>query len=398
MRQMRKDQQVQVVGMVQTSPGRYLLQGKKELAGNLQQGLPDSAEGIQNFSAIILGNQNKPALNEQDALILKQYVENGGSLILLGGKDSFVKDRIPNALEGMLPFSTLQQSYQTGKFIFTTAGLQASGFQRQMDQLIETNNGNIGLTAINRFQGLRPNAQIALYAQGEEKLPIVVWQDWGQGKVLTILTNQTQNLGSTAVRNQNFMTFMKQALTLSQNRNDLHDTLSFALSKNFVSPQETTKIIALVKGEVQETTEVIGDVFKHGSDQPIQSVELQALSELQYEGEIQALPPGDYVLRVQVLKEGQSIRKRYKMLTVGQVQQELADLAVNDRNWDAICPPHRRFQLSEGTALESALLQAIRKKMVRKEIFPFWETPWLLIILILTLLTEWYLRRRYNLF
>ncbi|MDD2598048.1 MAG: hypothetical protein PHO37_02320 [Kiritimatiellae bacterium] len=48
--------------------------------------------------------------------------------------------------------------------------------------------------------------------------------------------------------------------------------------------------------------------------------------------------------------------------------------------------------------LEESLLEAVRKNIVRRERFLIFETPFFFIGVVMLLLTEWFLCRRFNLF
>ena len=83
---------------------------------------------------------------------------------------------------------------------------------------------------------------------------------------------------------------------------------------------------------------------------------------------------------------------------LGIVVAENDDLKVSDDNFMRFTTHGRVYLPEETTRLRSDLQTVLRKNTVDHEWHPVFDTPCFLIALFLLLMTEWFLRRRYNLF
>ena len=110
------------------------------------------------------------------------------------------------------------------------------------------------------------------------------------------------------------------------------------------------------------------------------------------------VPAGKYILEVRAVDRNNTVLRRYRPVYSGESAAENDDLKVSDDNFMRFTT-HGRVYLPEETArLRSDLNSILRKNTVDQEWHPVFETPFFLIALFLLLMTEWFLRRRYNLF
>ena len=105
-----------------------------------------------------------------------------------------------------------------------------------------------------------------------------------------------------------------------------------------------------------------------------------------------------YILEVKALDQNNTELHRYRMVYSGESSAENDDLKVSDDNFMRFTT-HGRVYLPEETArLRTDINAVLRKNTVDQEWHPVFETPFFLTALFLLLMTEWFLRRRYNLF
>ncbi len=98
-------------------------------------------------------------------------------------------------------------------------------------------------------------------------------------------------------------------------------------------------------------------------------------------------------------RDGQTIlRIRQKLLLVGEVISEQHDLRSFRDTFRAFSSERHLFSCADSEALEDALLAAVRKNLVQRESLLIFETPLFFCALAFLLLSEWLLRRRFNLF
>jgi len=108
--------------------------------------------------------------------------------------------------------------------------------------------------------------------------------------------------------------------------------------------------------------------------------------------------PGQYVLRV-TSQDGETVlRTRYVLLRVEDVQSEHTVLRSERERFLGFSSERHVFSPTDAAALEERLVDAVRKNVIQRERFLIYETSLFFLALVALLLTEWVLRRRFNLF
>jgi hypothetical protein len=110
------------------------------------------------------------------------------------------------------------------------------------------------------------------------------------------------------------------------------------------------------------------------------------------------LQPGRYVLRVNAQDGRDVLRTRYKLLLVGDVLEESSSIRVDRESFHKYSSEKHILADDEPGRLEDLLRDAVRKNVVQREKFLIFETPLFFIAVLLLLMAEWFLRRRFNLF
>ena len=86
-RLLETDSNVQYMGLVRVSGNRFLAQGG--IAGRKLESLPAGPEDFAMFDVIIMGDLDRTFLTREQMAQVRQFVNNGGGLLMLGGHNSY---------------------------------------------------------------------------------------------------------------------------------------------------------------------------------------------------------------------------------------------------------------------------------------------------------------------
>lgn len=373
----------------------------REINPVFTNGLPTSATALKQISCLILGAHNHDLLSPSESQVLEMYVRQGGSLICLGGSDAFGKIPPDSPLQQVLPVLPSEAPLLKGKFRVAIDPSDNSGFCSQVAAIISENGTSpeFTLNTINSIQDVKSGARIALWAENEGRYPLLVWHSYGRGKVFALLSNAFHLWGAPEKREANFARFWRHLVAYARRVDEMADLLSVTLEKNEWSPEEPIPITAMARHSegANERITVTVDLYAQATDIPILSKDLQRQGTL-FKTELPGLSQGRYVLRV-TSRDGQTIlRIRQKLLLVGEVISEQHDLRSFRDTFRAFSSERHLFSCADSEALEDALLAAVRKNLVQRESLLIFETPLFFCALAFLLLSEWLLRRRFNLF
>ncbi len=400
LREFTKDDESSFTAVYRVSGETYRMMGRK-MNNLFQSGLPKNADSLQNVTCLILGSHNGDQLSPAEALVLEQYVNKGGSLICLAGADSFGKLPSGSPLFRLLPVVNLERSFLSGTFRVVPDPAVRDAFTDQVRAIIADNSASADFTlnGINQIKDLKANAKVELWAEGETRQPLLVWHTYGHGKVVALLSNALHQWGSPEKRDENFGRFWRQLVSFAKSVDDDADLLRVSLSKTELAPSESVTVTAIARhpGGKEQALTVKADLFPAESDTPVTTRALDKKTDC-FMTELPGLQVGRYILRVSSQDGKEVLRTRYKLLVVGDVLEESANIRSDRENFRKISSEKHIFGPDEVEPLENKLIDAVRKNVVQREKFLIFETPAFFIALVLLLLSEWFLRRRFNLF
>jgi len=169
------------------------------------------------FKIVILGNLTADELGPQRAASLVKFVENGGSLVLLGGTKAWARGGLLNTeLSKILPFRATELKVLSGETPFPVKltnearGHPAFAGDASLWQNVPP--------VLSVFAGgsLSPSAQVLVLTETPSgPQPVVVAQRFGQGKVAAILTDSLWRwqLGPEAERTRPYERFWTQMVS-----------------------------------------------------------------------------------------------------------------------------------------------------------------------------------------
>lgn len=400
LREFSKDEDGAFTAVYRVAGETYSVRGHKMNAA-FNKGLPKSADALKNVTCLILGAHNGELLSPSESQVLEHYVNRGGSLICLGGTDSYGKIPPDSPLLRLLPVVTLENSFRTGAFRVVPDLSADAAFAEQIRQIIadNTDSPEFILSGINQVKDIKANAKVTLWAEGDAHLPLLVWQPYGRGKVIALLSNAFSLWGVPEKRDDNFGRFWRQLVAFAKNLDEDADLLKVSLPKTELAADERVMVTAIAHhpGGTNQTLTVKADVFPVASDAPVETLALDKKADC-FMGELTGLKPGRYVLRVSSQDGQEVLRMRYKLLLVGDVLGENARIRSDRDTFRAYSSEKHIFGLDEPGRLEDMLSETVRKNVIQREKFLIFENPAFFLAAVLLLLTEWFLRRRFNLF
>ena len=400
LREFTKDENGIFTAVYRVSGDTYRLRGHK-MNEAFSKGLPKTADALKNVTCLILGSHNCDLLSPAETLVLEQYVNRGGSLICLAGTDSFGKLPAASPLHRLLPVMPLEDSFVSGTFTVAPDPAARDALTEQVRAIIADNSASAELTlnGINQIKDVKANARVELWAEGKTRHPLLVWHTYGRGKVTALLSNAFHQWGPAGKRDENFGRFWRQLVAFAKTLDEDADLLNVALPKTELAEDERVTITAIARhpGGDGQTLTVKADVFPAEGDTPVATFSFERKTDC-FMAELPGLKPGRYVLRVTSQDGREVLRTRYKFLLVGDILEESANIRSNREAFRQYSGEKHIFTVEEAEQLEDSLHDAVRKNVVQREQFLIFENPVFLTALVLLLLTEWCLRRRFNLF
>ena len=247
-RALQSNGQVTPLIFVQGPGGRPLSFGP---VGSMTADLTD--QQLAFFKIVILGNLDAEELGEQRARNLVQYVEAGGSLVLLGGTKAWSRKGFPStALKNLLPVKSYAPRTEEGEFpvTLTDEGRTHAAFAGDPELW------DIIPPVLSVFPRVIPSraARALVTARtpsGEQ--PIILTQRYGQGKVVAIFTGSLWKwkLHPDAIETRPYQRFWDQLISWMLPEEDelAKNKLDLFADKEAVVLGEEVKISARLGGD-----------------------------------------------------------------------------------------------------------------------------------------------------
>ncbi len=171
-----------------------------------------SAEQLRENKIIILGDFDTDALDAEKCRVITEFVEQGGSLILLGGDRLWgAKGIAATALAKLLPFTRTPGPAREGRTAvrWTAEGRAHPAF---------ANNPNVPADlppVLTVFAGAVPNAAAFTLVEAETEggaEPLLLSRVYGQGKVLAILTDSLWRWAMQPAADKPYALFWRQII------------------------------------------------------------------------------------------------------------------------------------------------------------------------------------------
>ncbi len=379
--------------------GKYVLRGI-EPDQAFKDGLPDSPEKMARVGTFILGTHNRPALTDAEENVLEKYVSGGGSLILLGGKDSFGILPENSPLKRLSPFVHADNSFIPGNFKVSVNEQEPNSFSDRIIEISDRNSGDSDfvLKSLNAVKLVKSSAKVLLWADSQgARLPLIAVQHFGKGVVIGVLSNSFSLWGGATARAGNFNDFWKQLLNYSQAGNET-DILKISVNKTEIVPGDSLEVDAVVSVPegAAASLKVNADLCNTATGAVFASTPMEGKGGF-YKCVFNSLRPGRYMLKVSCADKDRMLRQRFKLVLSGETIRESQDVRSEMSRFLDYSSGKHVYSVDERSRLEDDIRESMSKNKVEREKRLVFETPWFFLALLALLVTEWILRRKFNL-
>jgi hypothetical protein len=379
--------------------GKYALRGT-EPDQAFKDGLPNSPETMARVGTFILGTHNRPALTDAEENVLEKYVSGGGSLILLGGKDSFGSLPENSPLKRLSPFVHADNSFIPGNFKVSVNELEPNSFSDRIIEITDRNSGDSDfvLKSINAVKLVKSSAKVLLWADSQgARLPLVAVQHFGKGVVIGVLSNSFSLWGCASARAGNFNDFWKQLLNYSQAGNE-SDILKISVNKTEIVPGDSLEVNAIVSVPEGAAAglKVNADLCNAATGIVSATIPMDGKGGY-YKCVFNSIKPGRYMLKVSCADKDRMLRQRFTLVLSGETIKEGQDVSSEMSRFLDYSTAKHIYSVAEHSRLENDICESMSKNKVEREKRLVFETPWFFLALLALLVAEWILRRKFNL-
>ncbi len=410
-RVLSSDPDVKVTSLVRTRKDSFLLQGESPKA-DLSRGLPDTPEGFDEFDVIILGDVSAAAFREYQIKYLREWVEKGGGLMMLGGHDSFSAGGWRNTPLGqVLPVKMSDSDPQIDAPLLLS--VTASGRNHPVFKGIEEfdsaamRKGKGALSGCTGTSGARSGAQVLAVGRDPKGKTWIVCaaQKFSKGRALAFTADTTgkshRELVGFGIPSP-WPKFWGQAVRwlagFDEMRKKKDVYLSLSTESRFVEPGKAVELSTAVKGNVKNLAgrpSVSVSVVTPAGE----TVRLQhSLDGKTLTGSASFTPRsvGLYTFKGRLEDaSGKLLDESEYTVLAGQPWLENANLALDEPALKELARSTggKYYTLASAARLPDDIASSTTKGVERVTL-SLWNNPYVFLLLLLLLSAEWYVRRR----
>lgn len=378
-------------------------------ASELRDGFPKSAEDLfDTYKAIIIDDLEASFFTQEQQELIDQYVSRrGGTLLMLGGQESFQPGLWENTPIGRVLPVYLDKIRNGPPSLESAFDLTREGWlepwMRLRSSKDEETNRLAYMTpffAVNQVSAIKPGASILSTVIDSERrtLPAIITQRYGEGKSAAVTIADFWRWGMKDPEQQenlarSWRQLVRWAINEVPSRVELEKEevnsgplpltkLSVRVQTKTFDPQDDATVILTVSHEDGETSTL--------SAEP--SLTDPGLFTTEYASE----NPSGYRVQASVLDgEGEEIGTDEIARTINPEADEFAKLGPNQSTLERIAAETggKMLRLDELAELP-ALLKTLDLPISEVRQRPLWHTPWLFLIALACFLGEWVIRRR----
>ena len=399
-----RDPGLSFTALFRSAGERFTLQGGR-LPGDeaLAAGFPAAKDALKPYDAIIIGSfpAEDCAPRQMEALV--QFVEQGGTLIFLGGDKSFGRGGYAGSpLEVLFPWrlSAQEAAPIQGSFAVRVPPM-ASGHPILATVEETVARAAAHLDSVNRVGELKPNATALLTAQlGDRAIAVAAVQPFGQGKVMAIATDTLWKwaLQPEPLRSA-YGLFWRQAVRNLTGKTEGGQNLSVRWDKDFYRPGDQAageiRVLGAGAGVLRLTASL------STKDQST-ALEVSPLPERPQTFEVKPRfrDRGDYGFRL-VAYQGERVLEAYeKTFPIAPRLEEGSRLELDEvflKRLAALGGGLYFHENEAGQFVERVAAHPLRKVAVEESSLVE-AGPWFVLAFLAVLVLEWTLRRKVNLF
>ncbi len=427
-RALESDPNLEVSSVVKLSGRRFLVQGVQP-GVDLSRGLPARPEDYQEFDVVVLGDIGREEFTGVQLELLKDFVDEGGGLLALGGYHAFgAGGYADSALADVLPVTMGGESDGHVEEPFHPSLTGEGKVHPVLDGCAPFFQGEdrVSLEGANRVTGLKPLAHALLVhpieTAGGAPLPVLALHAYGSGRVIALCADTTWKWKfqvEATGRDSPYYRLWRQSMRWLSGR-DVSEMAPDQLVRAWPArveyePGEVVVFNARVRDRARQPEENASvevrvtypaPVRRNGPDGE-ERREKEAVVELlplplslgQYRGSWTPPISGLYHATAQARLNGEALGQDSFEFVVGQAASEFDRVDVAEDVLQTLAAQTGGSYHTQASAgrIPDELERRRRLVLHHKKVNP-WETPWWFFALVLLCVTaEWVVRKRHGL-
>jgi hypothetical protein len=398
------DRNLQLAAYVRMAGGQLV-----NLAGPGSPALPLdlSPQGLSSEAVVILGDLPPGALSAEQSSALRDFVDHGGGLVLLGGPNSLADPMFASGpLAPLLPVKVPAQ-YVEGSFPLeiTDAGLHHPVFGSLFAQVRQFP----ALLTCNVPASVTPDAEVLMTANvNGVPAPVIVSRRFGQGRVVAVMTDTiwrwrlaARGWSSAQSPYDIFWTQLMDWLIPKENNDNSSGRLDLFTERSLYAPGEHPEVRAIFHGPAADRPAILplrvrtpdGKTF----DYQMKAATLQTTSGQQVPGwrvQVDPTAPGVYRATAQI---GAAIQGQARFV-VSQPATEITGKAI-DRDFlqGVATASGGHFYSIDHWDAWAGDLHVREQHFSRVRLADLWNHPAVLAFFMMALSLDWALRKLWNL-
>lgn len=407
-REFSNDETIKLTSVYRKNAEVFLIDGARQEGDQVfSRGFPADEEVLNLYTCIVLGSFPAEFINPASFTAIKQYVENGGNLVLLGGPKSFDKGGyFKTALAPLIPWkeSNAARGISAGQFpvVIPPEG-SGHGLSSATAAILKDVTSPV-FYSVNKVGERRSGALSLMNASvGAQIVPVVALQPYGKGQTLGVATDTlwrwSRMEGDISGA---FAQFWRDSIRYMAGEIEGGRFLTVDWDRKRYRPSEEAHADISVVGRYAEgEVHLKGSVEHEGTTQEISIILTDGND---FTTKVFFPDRGDYKIKLEATLAGEPLDSYQRVLRVGSNVSEGADLAVDHpflENLAARSGGSYQREADTGQLIErlKAMLMTSADPhdtpLVREPTL-FGVLPIFILLVMGVLVWEWFLRRRMN--
>jgi uncharacterized membrane protein len=412
-RSVDQDKNLRLVTLLRQADGKFLRQGV-DSPDTLEKGFPTDKAELFAYKALILGSVEASFFTFDQLRLISDFVsQRGGGLLILGGQHSFGQGGYVNTpLEDLMPVNIRFGAGATGIPDFQDlefkARLSSYGLDHPVTRLSANEDENRKrwdeaptLNGFNPTDGPKPGATVLLQgsipdARGQSPV-ILAFQRFGRGKTVALTTASTWRWKMGLDHLDNFHdAFWKEMLRWLVS--DSPDPVSLETEKHSYSLDESAVLRAEINGPTfvrLNNTQVTARIKAPSGDTVSVPLTWEADKDGQYSAAYKPREEGIHEVTVEALQGSKRIGIARSNFRVADSNEEFHDAVLNSDLLQHLADEtggHYYTPQDARTMPED--ISYVDNGASRIEERELWDMPFLFLLMIGAVSTEWALRKR----
>ena len=402
------DEHIQLVGLQRTAENKFLrldVSDSVELVG----GFPTTPEELFGYRVLVLGSIEASYFTASQLRLITEYVsERGGSILFLGGRQSFGEGGYAGTpLAEAMPV-TFEDSRGGGEpdVVEVKATPTAAGLAEAVTQVASTPDSSVArwnalpaLTSVNRVTGVKPGAMVVLAdSASPDATPVLVWQRYGRGRAAALLVQDSwlwQMDASIPVEDQTHERFWRQLLRWLDSGVEDRGELVASTDRVQAGDGPVSLRATIRDSAYHEMGSAVVHALVKSPSGAMESVPLTAMADGVYGGTFNPVEDGAYELNLDVEGDaGMGVNARTMVVRASDGADEFFGASRREPLLRRLASESngRYYRLADADALAREIMytDSGNTVMERKEL---WDMPVVLLLLVGLLSADWGYRR-----